>query len=138
MNLDDLGDVIDGLVEAYDDAEMNMSSFYQWRITKMTSEATITYIGIIDGMAGIEDGAGNGDACDLPATFAAYEVEMRKALALEYPGVEVGYRWVNSNQGIKVDILEGDYDPDQYDEIVGNIQRAAEDVYQSGNFWVAA
>jgi hypothetical protein len=99
---------------------------------------TLTFISIVDGTASIEDGAGNGDACDLPATFDAYVADVTAGLQKEYPGVHVHYRWENSNRGIGIETLEGEYDPERYDEIVATIQRVAEDVYQTGNFWVPA
>jgi len=103
----------------------------------MTTRTTnVTYISIIDGTASIQDGAGNGDACNLDATLTTYVAELSDALALVYPGVQVHYRWENSNRQLGIETLDGDYD--QYDEIVANVQRVAEDIYERGTFWVAA
>ena len=105
---------------------------------------TVTHLYINDGTESILIGAGNGDACDFPATLIAYEREVRSELAKEFPGVAVTYFWVDSNQGPVVSVtrdervphaLQSAYD-ETYEQIVATVRTTLEDVYSRGTFWV--
>lgn len=114
----------------------NSARYREKKRMEKRMEPMLTRIEIVDGVGCILDGAAKGDACDIEATLEAYEKEVKEELAKEFPGVEVTYRWENSDMGMKIDFY-GFYPLEDYDEYRGRIHQVGEDVWSRGSFWVA-
>lgn len=94
---------------------------------------SVKYISIVDGEQNILSGVP--DTCDRIETLDNYATEVTHELRKTFPGVVVAYRFERSDRGVDVQVVDGDYNPDDWDGIVTLVQVIAERVYERGTFW---